>query len=231
MQEPKFPCKQCGTPIPIVDAKRGKYCPCQKCKSLNVVPRNSDGDTNVPDAARSRSPLSLDLSLIRISFNMAYVVMPSVVHSVFDEMRQSWKDHPSTAAFAPYVFACQSLGYPKISKEDSQKFECEHGSLNSDFDYYLMKHPTISELALEQGVELSSADPLDLHVRQPFFTIVVHNKSNNETQIIVLHESASETRNGTSLRRIIDAQSSGGLGPGPSPTKTEFLQFMKSFVA
>lgn len=165
-------------------------------------------------------PLATPEDLARVSYGLAYAVLPEMVHRSFDDFIRSWRDR------VPFCFMLCALGSSKekvrTTLEQKAAFRKQDGQLSPTCDCYLVEFPTpppvslLSKSALPSVIASGRKPP----VLAPYFAAAVHDRVSGRRCYFVLGQSPS---GGTTFQTVRADGATCNLGPGPKPELASFF--------
>jgi len=188
---------------------------------LNVVKNTLEG-------ANSDLPLATAEDLARVSYGLAYLVLPDMVHRSFDDFLRSWRDR------VPFGFMLCDFGCSKekvrTTIEQKAAFRTQEGQLSPTCDCYLVEFPTPPPFSLLSESELQSVIAAGRRppVLAPYFAAALHDRVAGRRYYYVLGQSPS---GGTTFRTVTADGANCNLGPGPRPDLASFFLYIAEMPA
>jgi hypothetical protein len=180
---------------------------------LNIIKNNLEG-------ANSGLPLATADDLARVSYGLAYIVLPDMVHHSFDGFLRHWRDR------FPFGFMLCDFGCSKekvrTTIEQKAAFKTQEAPLSPTCDCYLVEFPTpppvsrLSEAEFRAVIAAGRKAPL----LAPYFAAAVHDRVSGRRYYFVLGQSPS---GGTTFRTVTADGTNCNLGPGPEPDLASFF--------
>ena len=184
-------------------------------------------------ARESRGETTSPAGLARVSYFLAYRVLPDLIHNRWSEFLGLW----SSACLFPLYLAIKGAGEQgkRLSIEQINNFKHYQGQLKDDIEYYIVEFPTPPSSWGQLNMDASAAQlaqekkpSLDaIPVLGPYFLAALSRTSTAERWLYILGQSPG---GGTTLRSVKAGGANCNCGPGPEPTAQNFLRILCEHV-
>lgn len=159
----------------------------------------------------------------RLSYDIAYFILPPYVFQRFDRMIELSNATPCIAAPFYYGMACQAHGIEPV-KELALRFRWHKGDFSAQIKYMALEYPTPAPR------EIGNADPLELLASgrmpplAPYFSVVLYG-SGMQPEYFILGQSPMPGVN--TVRRILPDGANCNMGQGPEPELSLFFDAIR----
>jgi len=180
----------------------------------------------------SSGPIATPEDVARVSYCLAYEILPQIVYKRWDEFLSIWNDGISMPLYLALIGAIKT--HQRLTIEQIREFQSGLGQLTSEIAVYLIRYPKAPSFPAEfngpGGVQKLLAIPAEKRpVLAPFFSAALLNKKTGQRDYYNLGHASS---GGTQLRFVSSEGSHGGIsfGENAEPTPKEFFEMMKQAI-
>lgn len=203
--------------------------------NLKVVGRTDEARKMVAEYVEEYSRIgqgftSTPHDIARLSYRIAYLLLPDLVHKRWDEFLRLWSDGIPFPIYLALLAAAQQE--QPLTPKQILGFEAEAGHLRSDVDYYLIRFPTppmFVNIPIEDLMETTSPGSPRIWKRPPptlgpYFVAVLHDRGTGERHLYILSQAPD---NSTTLRCVTADGANCNCGAGPTPSIEAFLELLR----